>query len=350
MKLNKDKMQIKLNDLKLDFEIIEYHGYTKKNKIKHSCGFEFEMRLDHVINRKRCPNCDGRKRNIEKFQEESNKRHNNEYKILEFENGNKPVKMIHNICGFEFSQVGFRHLRGNRCPNCYRNNKYSKDDIINMSNKKYNGEYKLMSDNIHYDKKCLIRHKCGYEYNQRIYAHLLGSGCPKCAGNAPHTIESVQEKSDKIHNKEYKILTNPNGITSRIKILHLNCGKEFLQVVGDHLQGCGCSNCNLSKGEKFIENFLIERNIKFEKQKTFDGCKFKNKLKFDFFTENNICIEYDGHHHFYPIRYFGGKKAFESQKIKDNIKTKYCTDNDIKLVRIKYDDNIVEKLQSVINI
>ena len=57
----------------------------------------------------------------------------------------------------------------------------------------------------------------------------------------------------------------------------------------------------------------------------------------------NICIEYDGLQHFEPCT-FGGvsqnkaQKAFELTKIKDNIKTEYCKNNNIKLIRISYKD------------
>ena len=33
---------------------------------------------------------------------------------------------------------------------------------------------------------------------------------------------------------------------------------------------------------------------------------------------------------------FGGDNSFELRKIKDNIKTNYCLDNNIKLLRINY--------------
>jgi hypothetical protein len=36
------------------------------------------------------------------------------------------------------------------------------------------------------------------------------------------------------------------------------------------------------------------------------------------------------------VKYFGGIKRFNELKIKDNIKTKYCLDNNIKLIRIPH--------------
>jgi hypothetical protein len=61
----------------------------------------------------------------------------------------------------------------------------------------------------------------------------------------------------------------------------------------------------------------------------------------------NICIEYDGIQHYESSDYFGGEKEFIIQQLKDNIKTEYCKNNNIKLIRIKYDENIEKKLNFI---
>lgn len=342
--LTLEDAQSKIDKLNLDFTILEYKQNGKKSKFKHSCNFIFDMKLYHLLDRKKCPKCHGKVRDKDKFQKKSNEVHKNEYEIIEFLSGNKPVRIKHKVCGKIFTQLGHRHLRGDRCYNCYGNKKLSKEDIIERSKKLWNDEYSLLSSEISYSKKSLIRHNiCGYEYEQRVYSHLLGTGCPKCAGNAPLTKEIVQEKSNIIHNSEYEILSEPNGSFSKIEIKHIKCGNIFKQVISDHFSGCGCSICNQSKMENNIEIILRNNNISYIKQKTFDGCKFKNKLKFDFYLiEYNCCIEFDGIQHFKPIRWFGGKRAFELQKIKDEIKTNYCFDKNIKLIRFNYKQNIEE--------
>lgn len=337
-----EDVQNKINDMNLKFQIIEYKKNGKKSKFKHECGHIFETKLSHLLARKKCPICDGKWRTKEMFQLESDKIHNNEYQILYFENGNKPVKIKHMICGHIFEQIGNRHLRGDRCFNCYGTKKLSKRDIIEKSLEIWNKEYEFLSDKVEYSKKTIFRHKtCGYVYEQIVSSHLFGHGCPKCAGNAPLTKIIVQEKSNKIHNFEYEILSNPSGSFSKIEIKHKSCGRIFLQTVSDHFSGCGCSFCNQSKYETHIERILDEFNIQYSKQKTFSDCKYKNKLKFDFYlTEKNICIEFDGIQHFKPIRFFGGKKAFELQKIKDKIKNDFCENNKIKIIRFNYNDDL----------
>jgi hypothetical protein len=43
--------------------------------------------------------------------------------------------------------------------------------------------------------------------------------------------------------------------------------------------------------------------------------------------------------------FFGGEKKFKEQQIKDEIKTNFCIKNKIKLIRIKYNENINDILQ-----
>lgn len=72
-------------------------------------------------------------------------------------------------------------------------------------------------------------------------------------------------------------------------------------------------------------------------------------LPFDFYIpKNNILIEYDGEQHYKSVKMWGGDNAFEKRKLHDSIKTKYCLDNKIKLLRIPYwdFDNIDEILNS----
>lgn len=58
----------------------------------------------------------------------------------------------------------------------------------------------------------------------------------------------------------------------------------------------------------------------------------------------NTCIEYNGIQHYEPNDFFGGEESFKKQLIRDKIKKKYCENNNIKLIIIRYDENINEKL------
>ena len=116
----------------------------------------------------------------------------------------------------------------------------------------------------------------------------------------------------------------------------------------DHLvNGHGCPICHNSLGEKQVKEYLIENNINFIPQYTFDGCKNIRELLFDFYLPDfNACIEYDGQQHFEPVDFAGkgqdwAKQKFESTKLCDKIKNTYCQNNNISLCRIKYTQNVV---------
>jgi len=46
----------------------------------------------------------------------------------------------------------------------------------------------------------------------------------------------------------------------------------------------------------------------------------------------------------------GGVEEFKLRQKKDKIKNKYCQENSINLERIRYDEDILEKLDKIFNI
>jgi len=107
------------------------------------------------------------------------------------------------------------------------------------------------------------------------------------------------------------------------------------------ISGSICKLCkSSSKGESKVENILIERKIKYIKEKTFEDCRgTKRPLPFDFYLPDyNICIEFDGVQHYKPVERFGGIEGFNEVVKNDNIKNNYCLSNNIKLIRISYKD------------
>lgn len=50
----------------------------------------------------------------------------------------------------------------------------------------------------------------------------------------------------------------------------------------------------------------------------------------------NICIEYDREFHYKPQKHFGSQKTFERIRKNDQIKSEWCSNNGIKLIRIPY--------------
>jgi very-short-patch-repair endonuclease len=88
-------------------------------------------------------------------------------------------------------------------------------------------------------------------------------------------------------------------------------------------------------------------DINYIRQQKFKDCRYKNPLSFDFYLpDHNICIEFDGKQHYIPNERFGGLDEFKNTKIRDDIKNKWCSNNNIELIRIKY--NQVNKIKYIL--
>jgi len=216
--------------------------------------------------------------------------------------------------------------------------KFTTQEFIIKANYIHNNFYnysKVKYINI-YTKVIIICPKHGHFW-QRPNDHINNkNGCPKCKFEKLSSIfqkdlQTFTQQANKIHNNFYNYSqTIYKGTNNKIKI---NCPIHgcFLQTPHNHLNGQGCPRCRNSKGEKQIENYLIENNIKFIPQKRFKDCRNKRPLPFDFYLpELNTCIEYDGRQH-----YDSSSKYYSKQIIiNDIIKTKYCQENNVSLIRI----------------
>jgi len=172
------------------------------------------------------------------------------------------------------------------------------------------------------------------------------SGCPICGGTIKSTTEKFIEKAKKVHGDKYDYsLVNYTNNRTKVEIICKEHG-VFIQTPEKHiLKSRGCPTCKSSKGELQISNYLIKHKISFKPQHSFHNCKNILPLSFNFYIpEKNICIEFDGIQHFKPVKHFGGEDEFKLTQKRDKIKNKYCKDNNIKLLRIKYNENINKSL------
>lgn len=124
------------------------------------------------------------------------------------------------------------------------------------------------------------------------------------------------------------------------------------QLTRKHTLSCGCRH--QSKWEMFIRDFLISLNIEFIQQKRFLDCtnqKCSDTLPFDFYLPNhNIIIEYDGEHHFQPVKGWGGEDKFKITQQNDCIKSNYCKTNNIILLRLPYTYTEEDIKKEILNI
>lgn len=269
-----------------------------------------------------------------------------DYSLVEYSGSHNKVKIICPIHGI-FEQKSYLHLQKQGCPKCVGKHK-TNEDFTNKSNKTHNNfyDYSLVE---YINAKVKVKIICPVHgvFEQTPDVHLRGFGCSVCSNNKKLSqIEFIEICSNKHNNKyDYSLVEYKNNL-SKIKIICPIHG-VFEQISKLHKNGCGCPICNDSKGEKEILHFLNKYKILSEKQKTFDGCKDKQLLLFDFYLpETNTCIEFDGKQHFISVKKWGGDIGLSERIRRDNIKNEYCINNNINLIRIKYNENINTKLKN----
>ena len=284
-------------------------------------------------------------------------------------------KYITIICPIhdEFQQNIDSHLKGYGCKKCSNKEKINFEIFKEKSEKIHtnvNGKplyiYIKPETEIENNKQNvnIICKKHGI-FTQSIHNHMSGKGCKKCglekSGEKQKILFEERVKiAQNIHQDEFGnplyVYYNDNykDKTSKLKIFCKSCENIFFQRFDNHIKSCGCICKKESIGEKTIANYLKNKNINFIRQHTFENCRNpitkKKKYSFDFYLPDfNICIEYDGRLHYEPIEYFGGEKVLNIIKNNDKNKTNYCKSNNITLVRIKFDEDIKQKLDNIEN-
>ena len=247
----------------------------------------------------------------------------------------------------------------------FNNKKFPKRQCNKCGRKKPNDENKItcefiekyLEDNdytcklisaeyIDCDSKLEFECECGNHFfaSWSNIKHMSGM-CKDCA-MSPITHDDYIRKISKFLDR-FDVIGKYNGSDKNIDIRCKKCGYIIRQRAKNvYERGIYCPCCDGTKGEQYISNYLLINNIEFIPQYKFEDCKYINPLPFDFYLpKKNICIEYQGQQHYKPIDFFGGKAKFDEQVERDNIKRKYCNDNNITLLEVPYKEfNNIDKI------
>lgn len=347
----------KVHGDKYDYSMVKYEASNIKVKIICPVHGIFEQLSNSHLNGHGCSTCSNNTKNTTtKFIEECRNIHGDkyDYSLLEYKNSNSRIKVICKKHG-EFEIRPSNHKRGVGCKKCsdelVRYNALTTKKFIEKSKKIHGDKYDYsLSEYSGVFKNIKIICKDHGIFEQLPSNHFKKLGCPKCSGIKKLTREEFIERSNIIHcNKfDYSLVDYKNN-RKKVKIICPIHG-VFEQQPSSHMNmKSGCPFCLNSKGEISIKNILGNLRINYITQYKFDNCIDKNKLAFDFYLPNyNMCIEYDGLQHFKPIKRFGGYDGFNITQKHDKIKNEYCKNNNIKLLRIKYNENIEKKLKEIL--
>lgn len=319
------------------------NSYTK---ILHRCkihNYEWHVTPNRILSGVNCPICSGKVITHAEYVKRVAEI-NTDIEVVGIYIDSK-TKILHRckIDGYEWYVKPNNILTGSGCAMCCGHIKKTHSEYIDLV-AEINSDIEVIGEYVDYDTTIL--HKCkidGYEWYASPNRILHGTGCPKCAKKIRTHEDYVRDVS--IINPNIEVLEKYQKWN--VPILHKckKCGCEWATRPNDILNGTGCPECKESHGERNIKEWLDAHNILYQRQKTFDDCKYKRVLPFDFYLPTyDICIEYQGVQHYKPIGYFGGQKSFESQVLRDKIKKEYCQKNNILFFEIPYYSDLEEEL------
>jgi very-short-patch-repair endonuclease len=351
---------------KYDYSKLIYLDSTSKVTLVCKKHGEFCLDARDVVRKKNprgCPKCGLIRKGLKKristneFIKRSKIIHgdNYDYSKTEYVTSDKKVTITCKEHG-DFEQSPFSHLDGIGCGVCsgrtIYNSNQAKQKIREVHGNKIDlSKFVYINKDYKSTLICPIHGEWKTSYGILVNAK---SGCPKCGlitigEKLKITKDEWLERCKIIHGDFYDYSnTNYIGFTEKVNIICLKHG-EFLQSAYEHQRGKGCPTCSLSKGEKYILNFLEEKKIPYETQKKFIGLKKIISLRFDFYLPNQNCvIEFNGIQHYEPIEFFGGEKSFEKTQEYDTYKKEYCRSNNIGYHVIKYDEDFKKRINEIL--
>lgn len=363
-KLTKDDWLQRFNEIYGDkFSYPDIKFGKANEKIKVICNInkdhDFEITPRNHMNGRGCIKCNKEAnyhQRWENVKKEILEVHGDKYIIpdhskLSFKTMWSAIPLICKIHGV-FDSIISNCIDGSGCPKCNPRKKKDTEWFIEEA-KKVEFKFGIIYDYTKtqftgaHNKLTITCTNCNKDFEQYPHNHLNGGGCNECSNLLKRkSDEQFKIDFEKIHGGGF-ILDQYSTSMEKIEVICPN-NHKFSITPNDLLQGIGCMKCyqinQESKGIKVIKSFLISNDIDFEIEYTFKDCinpLTGRLLRFDIFIEKlNLCIEFDGPQHFKSTPLYGGKSELEKTIFRDNIKNEYCKQNNIPLIRIKYNEDI----------
>ena len=348
----------KIHGEKYNYDITEYINISTKIKIYcNRCDEIFMQTPSGHLQGYGCRKCgwifghEKIRSTTEEFIIKAIKIHNNkfDYDLVQYKNSLLKVQIKCNECKTIFLQSPNDHLNGYGCKKCADEKMRSNTQEFIMKAVNLHGDsfnYDLVSYLKSGSKVKIKCNNCNNIFLQTPAGHLnlKQSVCFKCFNSFQKlSTEEWILRAEKIHQQkfDYNLVEYKNS-KCKVHIKCKKCNDIFIQRADHHLRGYGCPFCKESKGEIRITRYLVEKNMSFIPQKTFITLRDKNPLLTDFYLDDlNLLIEYDGEGHYFAV--FGTtleekQKNFEDCQRRDKIKNEWAKANNIPLLRIPYWD------------
>jgi hypothetical protein len=262
--------------------------------------------------------------------------------------------MKHNICGYEWNVTPDCFLGNHGCPKCatekvHKKQRKTTKQFVQEVYELVGGEYTVLGEYINNQTKISIKHNiCNYEYLVTPGHFLRGRRCTECrkvilSNKFAKKHENFIDDAYNLYGNKYTILETYINAKTKILVRNNECGHEWKIQPTHLLNDRDCPICFKSKGEQIIANYLINNKINYQPEYTFDDLlsQLGFPLRFDFGilgdNDNLIyLIEYDGIQHYEWMKGWITKENFDKAQYHDQLKNKYCQNNNILLLRIPY--------------
>lgn len=338
---------------------------------------DFPIRPGNLWNGSGCPACakissSAKKRlSPDLYLKRARKKHGDRYDLSQVQYVTSSVK-IKPICPSHgpFMVLPSNFLKGDGCPDCADERRvkaviasaHSRDivkEFVDVHGSEYNYSkvvYKGLSAPV-----TIVCRKHG-EFRQKPRIHLDDKGCPKCGKELQQARRYLkQDEAIALFREEHGDLFDYSKFVykdykTKGTVICRRHG-EFQITPQKHVEGQGCASCLESIGERQIARWLQENKIEFVRQyavKLRESHSMQQRVRYDFLLpERAILIEFDGEQHFRPVAFFGmkmelAKQTFEKTVKRDKAKTKWARDNGYTLIRLRYDEVLVEGLQAAL--
>lgn len=296
----------------------------------------------------------GKRKTHEMFVDEVRSIHGDKYTVIgKFTSTLNKVEVLCNKCKYIWNpNAGNFIYNKSKCPQCNIKNKaifatHTEEERAFFERKftfnfyeKHGTKYNIIGKYINASTK--ISAICDKHGEFKVIPFAL-NGCKECQIESKSmTHQEFLDRVFTLVGNEYLVISQYVNNHTKVTMLHNSCGNE-VKIKPNHFfnSGVRCQHCFSSKGERKIEQFLQNHEIKYEKQHSFKELKSNKNhaLRFDFCilkNEQMTLIEYDGRQHFQTIDAWGGEEGFNLLKENDSIKNRFCTENKIRLIRIPY--------------
>lgn len=270
-------------------------------------------------------------------------------KTEEFISSDNPLILLC-TCGNEY-KCSYNVLHSQRkflCNKCQTKNIASKNRLnIEFLKEQFirNNYIPLFNSYTNTEERLLCKDANGFEGLLSYDSLMRNNTISRYSIYNPHTIKNIKHYIA-INNLSCELISDKFEGCSSDLIFRCECGNlykiSWTAFISKN-NGIMCQNCSrkISKYQFKVNTFLKEHNINFISEYKIANCRNIYPLPFDYAIldkEKNLkfLIELDGEQHFKAVNAWGGNDAFIRGCKRDEIKNKYCNENNIELLRIPY--------------